>query len=211
VPVTRTLGANLLVVESTSSTGLTTTPAPFDLVTAVGIGSITAAVITAFATSRRERGAWLREFQIAANQEFHASVEALVNFLEGPATCALELPVIGKETELATRIYSLTSDIDDLVSTIGSKYQRLVSLGSQSTVDFANILFRHIDTYARLAVPPPGECNEASVEQRKIALEAIAAVVEHLLYVMRRDMRLVGRHWKLRLEMSKKRKAALRS
>lgn len=173
-------------------------------VAAVGIGSITAAIWTAFTTGRRERGAWLRELQINANQDFYASVEAIsIYVLVGPIEQALR-------SRQFDELAAAADGLGDLALTLTSKYQRIIHVGVAKTVDTAHIAYALIPTLALQALPLPGAVNGPALRQRAAAGKSISELATHLLLVMRRDMGLMPwsewREWKVRYHLFKNRK-----
>ncbi len=190
----------------------TTQPQP---TTAIQIWTLVVAAIAAFAaivaptigaivTSRAQRGAWLRELQIRAGQEFHSDLEDLLAFVSGAVNVALQT---GQGNSLAQMS---STDLDVLLRSLVNTYQRLLHVGQKKTVDVADAIQTHIRVYARLAVPLPGAINRASRDQRTVALEAISGAMVHLLFAMRQEAGLISwRQRKQRQEVRKTRKAWL--
>lgn len=166
------------------------------------LAAIVAPTIGAIVTSRTQRGAWLRELQIKAGQDFHSDLEDLLAFVSGPVNVALQT---GQDDQLA--LMSSTK-LDEMLRSLVNTYQRLLHVGKRKTVDIADVIHSHIAVYARLAVPLPGAINRASQDQRTVAQKAIADAMVHLLFAMRQEAGLISwRQRKLRREVHEQRKA----
>lgn len=156
------------------------------------VASVIAAIITVFATSRRERVAWLRELQIKANEEFANVVEATMMYVvTGPPATALQEVRYNDLIAAANGVIPFVHDLS-------TKFQRLLHIGEPKTINAAQMLYEYVPNLAYGAVPLPGVVHEASLEQRKSAERAIMGLHVHMLYQMRRDIGLI-RWWYVRL------------
>lgn len=201
-------------------------------VAALGLGAIVGAVITALATSRRERGAWIREKQMDANLEYYAAVEALHHLvLASPDTIAMQARedalVLKSELErtapaqqvvnvadqgkkiaqtYAQVLKSLT-DLQQLIRELRSKYQRLMTVGELRTVGAARLISEALPSLCSQAIVLPGATGSAASQQRVAAEKSIHELAEHLLLVIRRDMGLMPwRELRRRFDLYKNRK-----
>jgi hypothetical protein len=105
--------SNMPLADSASTAvALTTGQAILGALTALGVGAITASVITAITTSRREFKSWLRTQQVEANRKFHQSALALQTYV-----------VTGPPREAVT-----TFDGQGLAVAINGVFEHLVDL-----------------------------------------------------------------------------------
>lgn len=168
-------------------------------IAALGVGAIAAAVITAVATNRRERGAWLRELQIEANRSFYASAQDLVAYVvAGSAAEPLidpDPPAGGAPDAIAKRATAITH-----------RHLEMMPVGEQRTVDLAAIVVQTLPCLAYQAVPLPGTASVAALSQRELAIAALTMLMVDFTGVMRQDVGLSG--WRERRQFRRQREGA---
>ena len=163
-------------------------------VAALGLGAIIGALITALTTSRRERGAWLREKQMDANLEYYGAVEAVHHLvLSSPDTVAMQaredsavlkseldrtahpqqmvnVADLGKRiAEKYAQVVQSVTDLQRLTRELGSKYQRLMNVGEPRTVEATRILSEVLPRLGSQAIALPGATGTLASQQRVAA------------------------------------------
>jgi hypothetical protein len=163
------------------------------------IGGVVVAVVNHYFTTRRERGAWLRELQIEASREFYAAAQDIVKYTvtDNAAEPLVDPnpPPGGAPDAIAKRAVVLTQ-----------KHMALIPVAEQRTVDMGTVVVNTLPCLAYQAVPLPGTAHLAALLQRDEALTEIAHLMVDLTMVIRQDVGLSG--WRERWQARRERKHA---
>jgi hypothetical protein len=153
------------------------------------IGGLVVAVANHLFTSRRERGKWLRELQVKANQEFFSAAQAFIDYvIDGN----VERPL----TPLGAVEGSGADEISKLRTAFNRKGLDLIPVARESTLEVARKATRLLPRLAYLAVPLTKTHHQAAELQRSQAITQMSAVLENVGAVMRDEVGLIG--WRQR-------------
>ena len=162
------------------------------------VGGLVVAVANHLFTNRRERGKWLRELQVKANQEFYSASQAFMDYVidgysEHPLTP--DGAVEGSDgDEIAKRR-----------TTFNRKGLDLIPVAREGTLEVARKATRLFPRLAYLAVPLSKSHHQAAEFQRGEAIKQLSALLENIGVVMRDEVGLIG--WRRRSEVRKARQA----
>lgn len=150
----------------------------------LGIGTIAAALITAAATRRRERDAWLRQEQVERCDSFYTKMVALRHHIAGTTDRALgHVHFDGLEEA----VNELPSAIAEMIG----EYSSLAIVCEPATMKVVEKVIEIGPSLAHQSVPLPGVTNPAAHARRMQALEAFATLEATLVKVMKADFRLM--------------------
>ena len=198
MPMMQGLAISLLAEGSTAAAEASSGPDWWTLAAGL-LGGLVVAVANHLFTRSREHGAWLKKLQIDANRDFYASAQAVlthvtVGHFDQPAA---QPSMTGRQE---------TSEITRLTDEMGHKAMNLLQVGEESTVDMVGTVSQLLPPLAYQATPLSRTNHAAGLQQRKEAMTAMGALMEHLALVMRKDIGLLG--WRKRLKLRRSRKDA---
>jgi hypothetical protein len=150
------------------------------------IGGVVVAVANHLFTSRRERGAWLRQLQVKANQEFYAAAQ---DFMAYTVHGSSNHPLTGDDALEG----SYGDEIARRRTVLNQRGLDLLPVAPDSILAVAKIATGVLPKLAYLAVPLTGTQQlEPAMTQSQGAIETMARVLEWVGAVMRDDVGLVG-------------------
>lgn len=153
------------------------------------VGGVVVAAVTHFLTIRRERGKWLREQQVAANQQFYSAASAVIDHIGHDVLKELHF---GREDKLP----QLSEQLAQLNVKLGNKWAELMVVAEKRTKETADAIMETLPDLALLAIPLPGAVNRASRNQTNAMLDTMLGLAAHMLLVMRTEVGL-SNWWKL--------------
>lgn len=152
------------------------------------IGGVVIAAVTHFLTIRRERGKWLREQQVAANQQFYSATSAVINHIGHDVMKELHFQ---REENLP----QLAEQLAALLVKLGDKWAELMVVAEKRTKDTTDAIMETLPILAQLSIPLPGAVNRASRNQTNAMLDTMTGLAAHMLLVMRAEVGLAS-WWK---------------
>jgi hypothetical protein len=187
-------------MADSASTAITLTNIQLVLaaLTALGIGAIVSAIITAITTGRREFKSWLRAQQVEANRNFHRSALAIQTYaITGPPREAVT-------TFDDKAIADAANGLFEHLVEFGLKFQDLTEVANSKTHKVALSVLDTLPLLAWQAIPLPGVINAASLRQRAAASKAMTELTADLTLAMRKDIRVTPwfTRWKEHLEIN---------
>jgi hypothetical protein len=159
------------------------------------IGGTVVAALNHLLTARRERGKWLRELQVKANQDFFRAMQNVIDLVGQHVSRDLHY---NDDHELPGH----AATMDQLLVEFGNKWSDLVMVAEKRTRRVSEVVADTLPVLGRLAVPLPGVINRASRSQTAAALDALVGLAAYMLLVMRDEVGLIGFwQWRTRWEL----------
>lgn len=178
------MNASQLQVAPTS---VATSPTAIQIATLVvagiaAVGAVIAAIVISISTSRREKNAWRRQQQTAANEKYYSAAAELVHYVASgePDSAAKHPTFVGLE-ESIDRIPALTSELQKALTPIQV-------VAEQETIAAATEAMVVLPILAHLAIPLIGTANHAGWQQRGEAIRQMASITDWVATTMRRDL-----------------------